>query len=239
MKQFETKNYIFNYIEGSAAERDIEKIAAGQEACFAYICSVLQVEPGFRITYILCDTPEQVGEFYGDNVPCNGFASVPDKIYAVYNDQVKCVGFHEDVHLISYLLNRPFSAAVREGIAMFFDRKWWGISNQEWAEYYLKKGMFTGIREYLKDEVFFDIHCGISYPIAGCLTEYLIHTYGMEKYLAFWQWRGDMSLAMEEIFGVTADELDRDFREYLGLFRMDEAVETRIAELVAKKVEAV
>ena len=239
MRQFETENYIFNFTEGSAAERDIEKIAAEQEACFAYICDVLQVKPSFRITYFLCETPEQVGAIYGDNEPCNGFASVPDKVYAVYNDQVKCVGFHEDAHLLSYCLNRPLSAAVREGLAMFFDRKWWGISNQEWAEYYLKKGMFAGIREYLKDEVFFDIHCGISYPIAGCLTEYLIHTYGIEKYLAFWQWRGDMAAAMEESFGVTADELDQAFRAYLKLFRMDEELEARIAELVAKKVEAV
>lgn len=232
MKTYETANYIFNYTENSPAERDIEKIAAMQESCFSYICDVLRVKPSFRIQYFLCETAQQVGEIYGDNVPCNGFASMPDKVYAVYNEQVKCIGFHEDAHVISCLRNRPLSAAVREGLAMFFDRKWWGISNQEWTEYYIKNGMFAGLSSYLKDEVFFEIDCSISYPIAGSFTEYLIHTYGMEKYLAFWDWKGDMTEAARQVFGCSVGQLDEAFRNYIALFRMDEAVEARIVQLV-------
>ena len=112
MKQYESEHYIFNYGEDTKAERDIAEIAAYQEACFHYICSFLGVKPDFKIEYFLCDSPEEVGRIYGDNDPCNGFAAPPDKIYAVYNEQVQCIGFHEDAHIISFLVKRPKCPAI-------------------------------------------------------------------------------------------------------------------------------
>ena len=100
------------------------------------------------------------------------------------------------------------------------------------AEYFLKKGMYTGLAEYLKDEVFFEIDCGISYPIVGCLTEYLILTFGIERYRMLWAQKGEMDAALESVYGMSAEALDDAFRAYLELFRMDEAVEARIEALV-------
>ena len=142
MQTFESEHYIFHYGANTAAARDIRKIAALQEGCFSHICAVLGLTPDFRIEYFLCDSPEEVGRIYGDADPCNGFASPPDRIYAVYNETVQCVGFHEDAHIISYMLNRPDCPAVREGLAMYFDRRWWGIENLDWTGYYLKTGRF-------------------------------------------------------------------------------------------------
>ena len=127
MQTFETEHYTFHYGANTAAERDIEKIAALQESCFSHICAVLGLTPDFKIEYFLCDSPEEVGRICGDDEPCNGFADLPNRIYAVYNDAVQCVGFHEDAHLISFVRNRPICPAVTEGLAMYFDRKWWGI----------------------------------------------------------------------------------------------------------------
>ncbi len=95
MKRIETEHYIFHYGADTKAEQDIEKISAYQESCFRYICSVLGVTPMFKIEYNLCDSLEEVGRIYGDNDPCNGFATPPNKIYAVYNEQVRRIGFHE------------------------------------------------------------------------------------------------------------------------------------------------
>ena len=53
MNRFETEHYIFNFHEGSKAEADIHEIAACQEACFRYICSVLKTQPDFKIEYTL------------------------------------------------------------------------------------------------------------------------------------------------------------------------------------------
>jgi len=65
---------------------EIEKIIKIQETCYVHITTILKIELEFKINYYICDTPKEVGEIYGDNEPCNGFASPPNIIYAVYND---------------------------------------------------------------------------------------------------------------------------------------------------------
>lgn len=234
MKQFESEHYIFNYNKNSKAEADIEEIAACQEACFQYICSVLNVKPGSKIEYVLCDTPEEVGRIYGDDEPCNGFTSPPNTIYAVYNDSIQCIGFHEDAHIISYTVNRPDCPAIREGLAMYFDKKWWGIQNADWTSYFLKQKLYLPIDELLDENTFFDSDCAISYPIMGAFTDYLISTYGIEAYMAFYS-QQDMALAMTEVFHKTPNELNHDFEAYISLFRLDAVLESRMESLLAHK----
>lgn len=231
MIQYESDHYIFNYNQGSQAERDIQSIAAEQEACFHYICKVLGVQPDFKIEYFLCDTPEEVGHIYGDDDPCNGFAAPPDKIYAVYNEQVKCIGFHEDAHLISYLINRPDPPAIREGLAMYFDRKWWGIQNLDWCGFFLKTGRYISTAALLKREVFFDTDCAICYPIMGTFTDYLIATYGHAAYLEMYK-QQDIPQAMQEVFGKSPEELNAEFTDYVKLFRIDPELKKRMEELI-------
>lgn len=187
MKQYETVHYIFNYNADSKAEKDILEIAALQEACFEYICHVLRTKPDFKIEYFLCATPEEVGRVYGDDDPCNGFTSLPNKIYAVYNEKVQCVGFHEDAHVISYTINRPDPPAIREGLAMYFDRKWWGIQNLDWTGFFLKTGRYIAVDKLLDRETFFSVDCSITYPIVGAFTDWLIASYGIDKYLEFYK----------------------------------------------------
>lgn len=231
MKQFETKHYIFHYGEGTKAEEDIAQIAAEQEACFRYICDVLKVKPEFKILYYLCDSPEEVGRVYGDDDPCNGFAVMPNKIYAVYNREVRCIGFHEDAHIISYTGNRPPCPAIREGLAMYFDRKWWGIHNMDWTGYFIKNNRYLPVNLLLDREAFFDADCSVTYPIMGAFTEYLISLYGIQAYMDFYN-RQDMVSAMKEVFGKTPEELNREFVDHMGLFRLDAGVEKRMEELL-------
>lgn len=233
MKCFESEHYLFHYGAGTKAEEDITKIAAYQESCFRYICSVLDTTPAFKIKYFLCDSPEEVGRIYGDNDPCNGFTAPPDKIYAVYNEKIKCIGFHEDAHIISYLINRPDSPAIREGLAMYFDRKWWGITNLDWTGYYIKTGRYVPIDQLLNREVFFQQYDHIVYPIMGAFTEWLIVTYGMESYKRMYA-QQDMAQAMAEVYGRTPEELSADFVAYVGSFRCDKTLEQRMQELLSR-----
>ena len=230
MKRFESEHYFFIYGEDSTAERDIMEIAQYQERCFQYICGVLGTVPDFKIRYYLCETPEEVGRVYGDDEPCNGFAAPPDAIYAVYNDEVQCIGFHEDAHIISYTVNRPDSPAIREGLAMYFDRKWWGISNWDWTGYYLEQGRYLPVDSMLERKVFFSEDCSVTYPIVGAFTEYLISSYGIGNYLRFYK-KKDMAAAMTEVFGKTPAELNREFVDYVKLFRIDPVVMERMKEL--------
>lgn len=233
MKQLESEHYIFNYGENTKAEQDIIEISKLQEACFRYISSVLGVTPNFKIEYFLCDSPEEVGRIYGDDEPCNGFAAMPNTIYAVYNEEVQCIGFHEDAHLISFTVNRPRCPAITEGLAMYFDRKWWGIQNLDWAGYYLKTGRYLPIDKLLDREFFFTYDCTITYPIVGAFTDWLISTYGIESYLQMFKQK-DMPSAMAEVYGKTAEEMNQAFMAYVRLFRIDEKLEQRMEDLLCK-----
>lgn len=231
MKCYETEHYVFHYNGGTKAEEDIQSIAAGQEACFRYICKVLKTVPAFKIQYFLCDSPEEVGHIYGDDEPCNGFAAMPDTVYAVYNEQIQCVGFHEDAHIISYTINRPDCPAIREGLAMYFDRKWWGISNLEWAGFYLKQNGVLPVSAWLEKENFIAEDCWVTYPVMGAFTDYLIATYGIGTYMDFYS-RRNMALVMEAVYGKAPAELEREFAEYVKLFRVDDSLERRMEELL-------
>lgn len=233
MKQYESEHYLFHYGENTKADQDIVEIANLQEACFRYICSVLGETPAFKIEYFLCDSPEEVGRIYGDNDPCNGFAAPPNKIYAVYNEQVQCIGFHEDAHIISYTVNRPDSPAIREGLAMYFDRKWWGIHNLDWTGYYIKTERYIPVAKLLDKEFFFEQDCTITYPIMGAFTDWLIATYGIESYMRMFK-QQDMSSAMVKVYGKTAAEMNQDFTDYVRLFRNDEVLERRMADLLSQ-----
>ena len=231
MVQFESEHYIFRYGANTKAEQDIVKIATYQESCFQYICSVLGVTPEFKIEYYLCDSPEEVGRIYGDNDPCNGFAALPNKIYAVYNEQVKCVGFHEDAHIISFTINRPACPAITEGLAMYFDRKWWAIQNLDWTGYFLKTGRYIGIDKMLSREGFFSEDCSITYPIMGAFTDWLIATYGIGRYMQMYKQK-NIAEAMPLVYQKTPEELNKAFTDYVLLFGVDEMLEQRMASLL-------
>ena len=233
MKNYETEHYIFNYSEGSKAEQDIWDIATVQEACFNYICKVLNVKPCFKIKYFLCETPEDVGRVYGDNEPCNGFSVAPDTIYAVYNENVKCIGFHEDAHIISYTINRPDYPAIREGLAMYFDRKWWGIQNLDWCGYFLETNQYISVEALLTKETFFSVDDFVSYPIMGAFTDYLIATYGNATYIELYKQQNIMK-AIKEIYKKSPKELDSEFVSYVRLFRIDNEIKKRMSELLSK-----
>lgn len=231
MKQFESEHYIFHYSADTRAEQDIVKIASYQESCFQYICSVLGVIPAFKIEYYLCDSPEEVGRIYGDNDPCNGFAAPPNKIYAVYNEQVKCVGFHEDAHIISFTINRPACPAITEGLAMYFDRKWWGIQNLDWTGHYLKTDRYISVEKMLNREGFFSEDCSITYPIMGAFTDWLIATYGIERYMQMYK-QQNMAEAMLLVYQNTPKGLNKAFTDYVQLFGIDEMLEQRMESLL-------
>lgn len=231
MKRFETKNYIFNYHENSLAENDILEIAKLQESCFEYICHVLKVRPDFKIEYTLCETPEEVGHIFGDDIPCNGYSDLPHNIYAVYNEKKKCIGFHEDAHVISYSINIPDYPAFREGLAMYFDRKWWGIQNLDWTGYYIKTNKYISADQLLDEDMFYDQDCAITYPIMGAFTDWLISSYGIDKYIEFYK-NENLVEALEVVYGKTAKELNQSFVDYVELFRIDEVLEQRMKDLL-------
>lgn len=221
MIQFETQHYIFYLAEGSYAESRIEQLAAEQEACYAHMSRVIGYTLPYKINYHLCETPEEVGKALGETEPCNGFAQMPDIIYAVYNEKIQCMGFHEDAHLLSNALNRPNFTFLREGVAMYFDRYWWGISNLDWVLYYRSKQLLPKLTDLLENDFFESLDCGLTYPLVGAFVDYLMITYGKEYFWDFWKMTTDnIETSCREVFGQTVQELEKDFLDYLNLFSL-------------------
>ena len=214
---YESQHYVFHYQPGSVAEHDLQVIWDCQESCYKKITETLQVEFPGKIHYWLCDTPEEVGRIYGDNEPCNGFASRPDQIYAVYNKDIHCIGPHEDAHLISYQIHRPSSAFVREGLAMYFDKTWWGRPNEDWVKEFQRESSLPNIFDLFSDEVFYQYSDAVTYPIAGALTNYLITAYGISSFLHFYR-NGEQpwSDAIRKSFG---NDLNSVIEAFLNKFR--------------------
>lgn len=217
MEKFSSEHYDFHFLKGSIAEKDIKKIVNIQEQCYEEICKVLKIQPKIIIQYYLLDTPELVGEIYGDNEPCNGFANPPNEIYAVYNEKIKCIGHHEDAHILSYTINRPDSNFIREGLAMYFDKFWWDKTNEEWVRLFLLEKRYKKISKLLLNDIFLSCSDSITYPIAGAFTKYLIDRYGIEKYMLIYKHKGkDFSKKIREVYLKDVEDIEEDFISYLG-----------------------
>lgn len=213
----ESDNYIFNYKSGSLAEIDINKIIELQETCREIIYNCLDVKMENKIQYFLCETPQEVGELYGDNDPCNGFAREPNEIYAVYNEKVKCIGFHEDSHIISYNLATPPKTFIREGLAMFFDKVSLKIPNYIWTKFFIHNHMYINIEDLMINENFYKYSDLITYPIAGAFVEYLILNYGMGKFKAFYKsLKDNFHEDFFRIFNVSIENSNTKFMRYIN-----------------------
>jgi hypothetical protein len=216
--KYSSEHYNFHFVKDSLAEIDINKIACIQEKCYKEISSFLNVFPTFKIDYFLLDTPELVGEIYGDNDPCNGFANPPNEIYAVYNEKVKCIGYHEDAHIISYILNKPQSVFLREGLAMYFDKVWWNKSNDEWVRLLIKSDRYLSIRDLIQNDYFLNHTDEITYPIAGAFVKYLINRHGRELFVSVYAFKGyDLLGEIESKYATKIEDIENDFLDSILL----------------------
>ena len=245
--KLETNHYVFHYLKDSVAEKEIDNISNLQEGCYIFISNCLGTEAKTKIHYHFFDTPEEVGKQYAivhnddDDEPCNGFA-LPDTmsfdgmnhIYAVYNDKVKCIGFHEDAHIISYSYGRPKSKFIREGLAMYFDRYWWGIDNFSWSKFYLKQGKMPSLSTLFQDSEFDKYSDVITYPLAGAFTSYLIERFGIDQYVKFYK-ACDIGVisSFNNVFG-DIDEIENGFINYLDMIHLRDSIRNLIIEDLSK-----
>ena len=223
MPSYTTDHYVFTYKEGTLVAKDIRKVAKIQEKCFARICSTLKVDFTEKINYFLLDSAEEVGKLYGITEPINGFAVWGEnKIYAVYNDKIKCIGPHEDAHLISFVINTPKSNFIVEGLAMYFDEKWWGLDNDIWTSYYKANKKDLSIANLLNNEEFDSFNCEITYPIAGSFVKYLINRFGVDKFIQLYQiTEVPNSNDFKRIFHYTIQELESLFYQEISKVNYD------------------
>lgn len=212
----ESEHYIFHYNKNSIAENMIDEIVEEQEYCFNHISRVLNVDFNMKINYYLCNSSEEVGALYGDNDPCNAFARKPNNIFAVFNEDDKCIGYHEDSHILSYSIATPPQVFIREGLAMYFDKHHWGISNSNWVSYFINRNKYINISNLTLNNEFYKKPWNITYPIAGAFTDYLITIYGIDKYIEFYKAIDtNFNESFYNVFGIDISEFEANFIKYI------------------------
>ena len=212
----ESEHYIFHYHKNSIAENMIDEIVQEQEYCFNHISKVLSTDFNIKINYYLCNSAEEVGALYGDNDPCNAFARKPNSIFAVFNEDVKCIGYHEDSHILSYSIATPPQVFVREGLAMYFDKHHFGISNSNWVAYFMYSDKYINISNLISNDEFYKNPWNITYPIAGAFTDYIITTYGIDKYIEFYKALDtNFNDNFYNVFGIDVNEFEVNFIKYI------------------------
>lgn len=243
LSSFESKHYIFSFSKSSLAEKDIQSIAEVQEKCRSTFLEVFKVESRLTIQYYLFTTALDCGkqyrllhkEDYLDNDPdeeVNGYTSYPDKIFATYNDTIQCIGYHEDVHLLmAEQYGNLKSCFVKEGIATFFDKVWWGIDNQYWANVIIEKGIIKDIECLYDNDEFFKYKCMYTYPIVGAFTEWLIEKIGIDEYKKYYQAFNDVLSFPSHDYRV---ELVEEFEEYIKTVKVKEEIKDKISRCIIK-----
>ena len=83
----------------------------------------------------------------------------------------------------------------------------------------------------LSREGFFSEDCSITYPIMGAFTDWLISTYGIERYMQMYK-QQNMAEAIPLVYQKTSEELNKEFVAYVQLFAIDEILEQRMESLL-------
>ncbi len=238
-KIHETEHYVFHAAPGSLAEKDINLIAAEQEASYKHIGNMLGLTMKVKIHYYLCNCREEVGREierrFGVYSLNNGCAVSENEIYAVYNQEIKCIGPHEDTHVLAFSVGRPASSFLEEGLACAMDTQWWGIDNHAWVSYYRKNGSCPSVYELLHMDwqTFGTLDCSVTYPVAGSFVTWLLLRFGREKFFQLYT-AEDYDAVAENNLGSKLAVLEADYFGFISLLRGDKAVDARIEALIAE-----
>lgn len=216
----ESEHYVFHFVSGTTAAKEIGRIIEEQERCFARITAQLQVALPFKLHYFLVASNIEAGGIYQENFcdigPVNGFAVYPDTIVAVYNESVKCIGMHEDTHLFAYQIGDPYEALLTEGLAMYMDQVWWGIPNEEWVYKYIKNGQYVSVQNLFDNDTFYGTPSEVTYPIAGSFTRYVVDRLSMQVYLAeVYCNEEDAVICLEHLLRIPIGEIEKDYCSWI------------------------
>ncbi len=178
---YNSTNYEFHVQANSLAEQDIEQIIDIQENARKKIIDFLGLQSDRKIIYFLYPSNQIKAEAMGDDG--NGNADTKRfEIHAVYNEKVKCIGAHEDTHLLAHDLGLP-PQLFREGLAEYMSETWHGKTHDDWAKEFIASGRLAEIKDWINDDVWYEIDDRLSYPMAGSFIRFVIDKYGRDKFI--------------------------------------------------------
>lgn len=180
-------HYRFHYFKGSLAEREIEHIMRTQEDALQKILNFLELEVSSeKIAYYFYPSIEIKEELMGSTWYAqsvyNDFA-----VHALYTEEHRVIGPHEDTHLVSLPLGLSIGF-LHEGLAEYLvGHDWYGNTFSQTVHEVLNDVQFT-ISPYIltTHKAWIDTNDTYArqyYALSALFADYMIATYGKEKYL--------------------------------------------------------
>ena len=105
---------------------------------------------------------------------------------------------------------------------MCMDGLWWGVPNEVWAAYYKKVHPELSVASLLDNGVFAEKGCEVTYPVAGAFTRFLIDTYGIDRYLELYKYKGSSyEDEFNSVFHVGFADVENVFWSHLRTVQFD------------------
>ncbi|MHB0997150.1 MAG: gluzincin family metallopeptidase [Elusimicrobiales bacterium] len=186
----ESPHFVFSYVRGGAAERDLALIAAARERAYDVITVFLGVPAGDKIKIAFYPDRESALSGGGAGVTTGDTISV---VYFGFSPCYEKVSYgHELVHALSYRLlgGRHSVPLLAEGIAEYLDQS--GRNLHEWLSYKSRILGYGGrFRVEAADLAYGDGLSSLSYTKSGSFVKWLVESGGREKFLKLYAltWR--------------------------------------------------
>ena len=252
----ESQHFIFSYVRGGAAERDLPLIAAARERAYKVITSFLGDPGGDKIKVTLYPDRESALSGGGAGFTKGEAVSV---VYFGFSPCYEKVSYgHELTHALSWRLlgGRHSVPLLAEGLAEYLDQS--GRNPHEWLSY--KSRIFSvgaKFRVEAADLAYGNGYAGLSYTKAASFVKHLVESGGREKFLELYAVsreagllpRGERSRVFSEkffeVYGVTLKSVETGWNVAIEAFsgkalpRLPPVDEAEVRKLFAAQDAAV
>ncbi len=215
----ETACCILNYMEPSPTAENLEEITQILDEQAASAAEALGMRAEYKLVINL--VPRMIGH--------GGFASEeitmsdPERDYL--NMQLPIIFHHELVHKLDALLGNEVRVDLLvEGLAVYLSGGHFKYEPvMERAAALIELGLYIPLPELAAS--FYPAQHEIAYIEGGALIEYLVDTYGWERFeqlhrnipdLETTDESQELDAALQDQLGITLQQLDQDFRSYLS-----------------------
>jgi hypothetical protein len=225
MEKGSTKHFDIYHQKGSAAEKDIEKIASDREAAYSAINEFLGTKSPLRIKLIFFESEET--KWFETGWQGRGWA-YGNTMVEVYNEQEQLDPYHETTHVLmgSYgdppaLFNEGFAVYLseRSGAHALDDLSGGQATIYERVRELKARGELIDLRKLLGYTEIGSKQSRppVAYPEAASFVKFLIDTYGKDKFLNAYRTlqNSDSEAAhqenirtLEQIYGESLTELE-------------------------------
>jgi hypothetical protein len=218
----ESQHFQFYHMVGTAAERDLDRLAHLAEASLARITSVLEMElDGQMRVYLVPRVFWQGGAAYGDKVQ---LISYLDRNYT--GVEIWSYFTHEGTHALAQDLLQPKDdgggpdGVLVEGLAVWASD---GHYRQEpidaWAAVIAASDRYIPLKE-LRAGPFYEFQHEISYMESASFVKFLIERYGLHTFKELYGRStsdADHDAALvQELYGTSYEALEADWLTYLS-----------------------